>query len=95
MLKRIPNWLKNKYILTSIIFAVYFLFLDDWDIFTLVRQKRKLSQIEQQDEQMHQQLKDTKKTLRKLHRLDELEAYARSEKFFKRDDEEIFVVTKE
>ncbi|MEN9291977.1 MAG: hypothetical protein RIT34_1253 [Bacteroidota bacterium] len=95
MLKKIPNWLKNKYILTSIIFAVYFLFLDDWDIFTLVRQKRKLSQIEQQDEQMHQQLKDTKKTLRKLHRLDELEAYARSEKFFKRDDEEIFVITKE
>jgi cell division protein FtsB len=74
---------------------VYFLFLDDWDIFTLVRQKRKLAQIEQQDEQMHQQLKDTKKTLKKLHRLDELEAYARSEKFFKRDDEEIFVVTKE
>jgi cell division protein DivIC len=95
MLKKLPNWLKNKYILTSIIFAVYFLFLDDWDIFTLVRQKRKLAQIEQQDEQMHQQLKDTKKTLKKLHRLDELEAYARSEKFFKRDDEEIFVVTKE
>ena len=95
MLKKIPNWLKNKYILTSFIFAVYFLFLDDWDIFTLVRQKRKLAEIEQQDEQMHQQLKDTKKTLRKLHRLDELEAYARSEKFFKRDDEEIFVVTKE
>lgn len=95
MLEKIPNWLKNKYILTSIIFAVYFLFLDDWDIFTLVRQKRKLAEIEQQDEQMHQQLKDTKKTLRKLHRLDELEAYARSEKFFKRDDEEIFVVTKE
>jgi cell division protein DivIC len=95
MLKKIPNWLKNKYVLTSIIFAVYFLFLDDWDIFTLVRQKRKLSQIEQQDEQMHQQLRDTKKTLRKLHRVDELEAYARSEKFFKRDDEEIFVITKE
>jgi cell division protein FtsB len=95
MLKKLPNWLKNKYILTSIIFAVYFLFLDDWDIFTLVRQKRKLAQIEQQDEQMHKQLKDTKKTLRKLHRLDELESYARSEKFFKRDDEEIFVVTKE
>jgi len=95
MLKKIPNWLKNKYVLTSIIFAVYFLFLDDWDIFTLVRQKLKLSQIEQQDEQMHQQLRDTKKTLRKLHRVDELEAYARSEKFFKRDDEEIFVITKE
>lgn len=95
MFKNIPNWLKNKYILTSIVFAIYFLFLDEWDIFTLVRQKRKLAHIEQQDEQMHQQLKDTKKTLRKLHKIDELEAYARSEKFFKRDDEEIFVITKE
>ena len=94
-MQRIPNWLKNKYVLTSLVFGIYFLFLDDWDIFTLVRQKRKLAQIEQQDEQMHKQLKDTKKTLRKLHRLDELESYARSEKFFKRDDEEIFVVTKE
>jgi hypothetical protein len=82
-MQRIPSWLKNKYILTSLVFGIYFLFLDDWDIFTLVRQKRKLSQIKQ-----------TKKTLYRLHHLNELEAYARSEKFFKRDDEEIFVVTK-
>ena len=41
-----------------------------------------------------EQLKQTKKTLYRLHQLNELEAYARSEKFFKRDDEEIFVVTK-
>jgi cell division protein DivIC len=93
-MQRIPNWLKNKYILTGIVFAIYFLFLDDWDIFTLVRQKRKLSQIEQQDIQMTDQLKETKKTLYRLHHINELEAYARSEKFFKRDDEEIFVVTK-
>ena len=43
---------------------------------------------------MSEQLKQTKKTLYRLHHLDELEAYARSEKFFKRDDEDIFVVTK-
>jgi hypothetical protein len=43
---------------------------------------------------MRKQLKETKNTLYRLHHLNELEAYARSEKFFKRDDEEIFVVTK-
>jgi hypothetical protein len=94
MMKRIPSWIKNKYVLTSVVFGVYFLFLDDWDIFTLVRSKRKLEQIEQQDAQMSEQLKQTKNTLYRLHHLDELEAYARSEKFFKRDDEDIFVVTK-
>lgn len=91
---RIPAWLKNKYILTAIVFGIYFLFLDDWDVFTLVRQKSKLKQIEQQDAAMSEQLKQTKKTLYKLHHINELEAYARSEKFFKRDDEEIFVITK-
>ncbi len=94
MMKRIPNWLKNKYTLTGIVFGVYFLFLDDWDIFSLIRQKQKLKQIEQQDAQMSEQLKQTKNTLYRLHHLNELEAYARSEKFFKRDDEEIFVITK-
>lgn len=94
-MQRIPNWLKNKYILTSIVFGIYFLFLDDWDVFTLVRQKSKLKQIEQQDTHMSEQLKQTKKTLYRLHHLNELEAYARSEKFFKRDDEDIFVITKE
>ena len=42
--------------------------------------------------EMSEQLKQTKKTLYRLHHINELEAYARSEKFFKRDDEEIFVV---
>ncbi len=94
-MNRIPSWLKNKYILTSILFGVYFLFLDDWDVFTLTRQKQKLKQIESQDKRMDSSLKQTKKTLDRLKNMDELEAYARSEKFFKRDDEEIFVVTHE
>jgi cell division protein DivIC len=89
----IPSYLKNKYILTGIVFMIYFLFLDDWDIFTLISQKRKLGQLTEQNMVMSEQLKDTKKTLRRLKNPDYLEAYARSEKFFKRDDEEIFVIT--
>lgn len=92
-MKKIPAWLKNKYVLTSIVFGIYFLFLDDWDLFTLVRQKQKLSQIETQDAKMDSALQQSKKTLYKLHHKDQLEAYARSQKFFKRDDEEIFVIT--
>ena len=90
---RLPATLKNKYVLTIFVFLIYFLFLDDWDIFTLVRQQRKLNELSAQDIEMSAQLKHTKKTLRRLHHMDELEAYARSEKFFKRDDEEIFVIS--
>lgn len=74
---------------------VYFFFLDDWDIFTLIRQQRKLNQLTEQNEGMAIQLKETKNILKKLKNTDFLEAYARSEKFFKKDDEEIFVVTYE
>ena len=72
---------------------VYLLFLDDWNIFTLISQKQKLVQLTEQNMVMSEQLKETKQTLRRLKNPDYLESYARSEKFFKRDDEEIFVIT--
>jgi cell division protein FtsB len=90
---RVPAYLKNKYILTGIVFVLYFLFLDDWDVFTLISQQHKMNQLSEQNMVMSKQLKETKQTLRRLKNPDYLEAYARSEKFFKRDDEEIFVIT--
>ena len=52
-----------------------------------------MNQLSEQNMVMSKQLKETKQTLRRLKNPDYLEAYARSEKFFKRDDEEIFVIT--
>jgi cell division protein FtsB len=92
-MKKIPPFVKNKYFITTFSFLVYFLFLDDLDIITIVNQKRKLSKLEEQRDILAEQLKETKNTLRKLKNLDYLESYARSEKFFKKDDEEIFVIT--
>ena len=42
---------------------------------------------------MKNKLNETKSILNKIQDLDFLEAYARETKFFKRDDEEIFVIT--
>ncbi len=67
--------------------------MDDLDIITIISQKRKLSKLETQRDLLAEDLKETKKTLKKLKNIDYLEAYARSEKFFKKDDEEIFVIT--
>jgi cell division protein FtsB len=92
-MKKIPPFVKNKYFITTFSFLVYFLFLDDLDIITIVNQKRKLSKLEEQRDIIAEQLKETKNTLKKLKNLDYLESYARSEKFFKKDDEEIFVIT--
>ena len=42
---------------------------------------------------MKAKLRQTKMDLKKISQIDNLEAYAREKKFFKRKDEDIFVIT--
>ena len=90
---KIPSYLKNKYGLTLFVFLIYVLFLDDLDIFSIISQKQKLNKLEIQRDDMKNQLISTRSTLRKLNKINYLEAYARSEKFFKKENEEIFVIS--
>ena len=90
---KLPSFLKNKYILTVIVFIIYMLFLDDTDVFSLVHNLNKRSEISAQNKVMKKQLLETQKTLRQLHDINYLETYARSKKFFKKENEEIFVIT--
>lgn len=90
---KIPKYIKNKYGLTIFIFLIYVLFLDDLDIFSIISQKQKLNKLEIQRDNMKSQLISTRSTLRKLNKINYLEAYARSEKFFKKENEEIFVIS--
>ena len=85
--------LKNKFIITFGTFFLYLIFLDDNDIFYVVNQKKKLNELELQNEEVKAKLQRTKSDLDKISHLDNLEAYARERKFFKRDDEDIFVIT--
>lgn len=92
-MSRIPPILKNKFVFTSILFLLYALFLDDVDIFSIVRYNKKLSQLERQNEELKIKLIDTKETLEELKNLEGKERYAREKKFFKKDDEDVFVIS--
>ncbi len=94
-MKKWSVYLKNKFILTGIVFLVYILFLDDVDIFTIINQIRKRNKIDVATTEAEAKLKATRYTLRKLHYTSELESYAREEKMFKKDDEDIFVISYE
>ncbi len=71
------------------------LFLDDIDIFTIINQNNKLSHLEDAKSEVSEKLARTKLTLKKLKYTSELESFAREEKLFKRDNEEIFVISYE
>ncbi len=94
MIKKL-KYLKNKYVLTTVIFAIYVLFLDDVDVFTIVRQEIKLNKLEQEKAEVLIKYNTTKSTLDQLDDLESLEKYAREEKMFKKDDEDIFVIVEE
>jgi hypothetical protein len=87
------KYYKNKYVVTLFIFSFYGMFLDDVDIFTIISQNIKLSNIKEEKALVEAKLAKTKNTLEKLRYTSELEAYARENKLFKKDDEDIFIVT--
>lgn len=89
------KYVRNKYVITFFVFLIYFLFLDDMDIFMLVKQRNKLNKLKTHKIEMTLQLQETRKELQMLNNLNTLEAYARSEKFFKQNNEEIFVISYE
>ncbi|TNE55714.1 MAG: hypothetical protein EP338_02775 [Bacteroidetes bacterium] len=86
---------RNKYILTLTLFSLYALFLDDNDLFTLIAQNKKLSKIQAEHHEVQMHLKETRGTLRQLKHGQALERYAREEKLFKKDDEDIFIISYE
>lgn len=86
---------RNKYILAITIFLVYNLFLDDIDMFTLLNQRKKLARLRTDRSEINLKLKETKQTLRELKHGYALEKYAREEKLFKKDDEDVFIITYE
>ncbi len=86
---------KNKYILAITIFLVYNLFLDDVDVFSVISQNGKLSKLNESKMALSKELNETKRTLAQLRFDSELERFAREKKYFKRDDEDVFVITVE
>ncbi len=89
------KFIKNKFLVTILVFLIYALFLDDWDIFHLMKQNKKLSELTIQKTETNKKLLRVKSSLSKLKTPSGIEAFAREEKFFKKQDEDIFVISYE
>ncbi|HRO76545.1 MAG TPA: hypothetical protein PLP27_10400 [Crocinitomicaceae bacterium] len=90
---RLVKRFRNKYLLTFTIFAVYTLFIDDNDLITIINHHVQLNKIEKNLAERQVNLAKTRKILNKLNDTRYLEKYAREIKSFKKDDEDIFVIT--
>lgn len=87
------RFLRNKYLFTLTVFMIFALFLDENDLFSLISQNRKLGKINADQAEIELKLKETKFVLKQLKHGAALERYAREEKLFKKDDEDIFILS--
>ena len=94
LLTHIPAWLKNKYLLTILVFSVWLLFFDDRDIITThFKHRNELRQLEQSRNYYLQQIDTTQKELNDLKQNpDMLEKYAREKYWMKKDNEDLFIL---
>lgn len=93
ILNKVPEWLKNKYILTIIVFAIIVLFLDGNNIFQLIKKKSHLHQMHKQEQQYEQELIELNEQKEAFENDEEaLEKFAREEYRMKRDNEDVFVI---
>lgn len=91
-LTHIPSWLKNRYLLTAVGFAVWILFFDSRDFITShFRERNELNKLEESKKYYEQQIAATKQELEQLKTNPALlEKYAREKYLMKRDNEDLF-----
>lgn len=93
--KKYFRYFRNKYILSITVVTLYALFLDDDDMFTLISQNSKLRKLKADHALVAEKLTKTTRTLKQLDHNAALERYAREEKLFKKDNEDIFIISYE
>lgn len=93
LLTHLPNWLRNKYFISTAVFCVVMLFLDKNDFFTQMERGRELKELRQSKAFYTAKISAERKELEGLkHNPATVEKYAREKYLMKRDNEEIFLV---
>lgn len=96
MLSRIPNWLKNKYMITIVVFVVWLAFFDQNNFITQYDFIKELKSLEKDKAFFIEELNKTRQELNDLTTNPvTLEKFAREKYFMKKDNEEIFVFEQE
>ena len=91
---RLPAWIKNKYLLSTILFTVWMLFFDEQDIITThIRHRSELHKLQDSRAYYQEQIRTTSKELEEL-KSDPavLEKYAREKYRMKKDNEDLFII---
>lgn len=92
----IPAALKNRYVITFILFFLWMLFFDRNDIISTIKLRRQLAEWQRQKAYYEEELKKTTELRNALLQKNEnLEKFAREKFLMKKDNEVLYVIVEE
>jgi cell division protein DivIC len=90
---KIPSFLRNKYLLTLIVFVIWLLLLDTNNLIERYRQMSDLRKLNQEKEYLVKKIEEDRKKLRELKTDDDnLEKFAREQYRMKSKDEDLYII---
>ena len=93
---KIWPWLKNKYVLTISVFAIWMLFFDQNNVVDRIKMTREIHQLEEDREYYLEQIrKDSARLSELTTNKENLEKYAREQFLMKKPNEDVFIIVEE
>ena len=90
---KIWPWLRNKYVLTISVFAIWMLFFDQNNVVDRVKMSTEIRQLEEDREYYLEQIrKDSARLSELTTNKENLEKYAREQFLMKKPDEDVFII---
>lgn len=93
---KLPRFTRNFYFLFGASFLIWMLFIDTNDVFTQIKLRNKLHNLEDEKEYYLEKIDEVRAEREELLSNDELlEKFAREKYFMKKESEDLFIVVEE
>ena len=96
MLNRLPRFLRNRYVLVTVIFVVYIAFFDSHDMISQMKIRGKIKVLQNEIEYLEN---DSREAAMRIDELtsdrEALEKFAREKYYLKKENEDIYIIEHE
>lgn len=93
LIDKIPNYLKNKYLIAIVLFIVWITFFDNFNIIKQSKIKKNIKQLEENKKFYIQEItKDSAEYYDLLNDAEKREKFAREKFLMKKEDEDVYII---
>lgn len=93
LIDKIPNYLKNKYLIAIVLFIVWITFFDNFNLIKQSKIKKNIKQLEENKKFYIQEItKDSNEYHDLLNDAEKREKFAREKFLMKKEDEDVYII---